>query len=380
MDVSCPWFRSHLTEELLPLWIGRAATRSGLFRCRFDNAWNPDKDGSGTLVSQSRLIYSFSVGHRLTGQERYLEAVRAGASSLLEKFKDPEHGGLFLSVNPRGKVLDDNKDSYGHAFAIFGLAHATLCTTEQRFAATALELWELLRTRFSDGRGGIWRKMSREFLPQDQQKSQNPIMHLFEALLALGSVPGFEAHLSDAEEVARFVLQRLSHKTDGRLPELFDQDWHALPAERRGYIDIGHQFEWAFLLSRAVELGMSHEFLGHAHRLLTAGMQLGFDAEEGGAFNAATPDGSLLKRRKGWWQQCELIRALMHHLVVRDRDDLREPLQKSLVFFRSRFHDDATGGWFPNADGSGNKGGPFKVDYHVVAMCDEAIRLAGMLS
>jgi len=373
-DASPVWFREHLLEELLPLWLRHAPSDSGLFRCRFDADWKASPDLSGTLTSQSRLIYNFSVGLRLTGEKRYEQALRAGAGFLLERFADPDEGGWHFSVDPRGRAVEEAKDSYGHAFMVFALAHAALATGDEGYAEQAREVWELIRTRFSDGRGGIWQRMSRDFVPRDEHKSQNPIMHLFEALLALAAVPGHQEALRDAEDVAGFVLRRLL-RVDGSLPEFYDQDWRELPADRRGRIDIGHQFEWAFLLSRAAELGLDRNLLEPSRQLLATGMKLGFDAEAGGIFNAAAPDGSLLVGRKGWWQQCEAIRALMHHSIVRCREDLREPLRKSLEFFRTRFHDAVKGGWFPAPEGARHKGGPHKVDYHVVAMCEEALRL-----
>jgi mannose-6-phosphate isomerase len=240
----------------------------------------------------------------------------------------------------------------------------------------------VVRTRFADGRGGIWRRMSRDFIPRDARKTQNPIMHLFEALLALSEVPGREAVLGDAGEVAEFVLGRLVRGADGVLPEYYDENWRELPADGGGWVSIGHQFEWAFLLSRAVEKGLSEDLLAPAETMLANGMRLGYDRTEGGTFSSAAPDGRLLSRRKGWWEQSEMVRALLHFAVRRGRGDLRDPLLKSVELIRERFIDPEFGGWYPGV-GPGcdpdaqNKGGPYKLDYHNVAMCAEALRLTG---
>ncbi|MHC4917425.1 MAG: AGE family epimerase/isomerase, partial [Planctomycetota bacterium] len=321
-DLDPGWFRTHLAEELLPLWIERAPTPSGLFNCRFDHRWAPLEGTAGTLVSQSRLIYNFCRGHELTGEGRYLDAVESGAAFLADRFRDPEMGGWFWSVEPDGRVADDMKESYGHAFAIFGLAHAAATTGREGFAASAGEVWEVIRTRFADGRGGIWRRTSRDFVPRDDHKTQNPIMHLFEALLALGDVPGHERAHRDALGVARFVLDRLVRPDEGVLPEFYDEDWRELPADRRGWISIGHQFEWAYLLSSAAERGLGDDLLEPAGRLLDSGLRLGLDIDGGGTFCDAAPDGTLLSRRKGWWEQCEMIRALLHFAALRGRGDL----------------------------------------------------------
>ncbi len=378
------WFRTHLVEELLPIWIDKAPTGSGLFLPHFDRRWRPGAETYGTLVSQSRLLYNFSVGWELTGEERYRKAVEDGARFLIDKFRDREKGGWFWAVDGEGRVADDMKDSYGHAFTIFGLGHAARCLNDPSLAGTAREVWSVIQERFADGRGGIYRHMDREFAPRDEPRSQNPIMHLFEALLALGDAPGQEAAHRDAQALGGFVLGRLLRKADGILPEVYDEEWRELSTENGGRIDVGHQFEWAFLLSSAVERGLPAEWLEIAEKLLDNGLRLGYDPDEGGIFSPATSEGQVTAGRKSWWPQCELVRTLMHFAVLRRRGDLWEPLAQTVRLLRERFLDPAYGGWYPEA-GPGldpeqlHKGSPFKVDYHNVGMCAEAIRLAAMI-
>jgi mannose-6-phosphate isomerase len=381
-DVPDPgWFRTHLVEELLPLWIERAVVPDGPFLCRFDRRWRPGPETAGTLVSQGRLLYNFAQGWELTGEQRYLDAVRSGASFLLEKFRDTQQGGWFWSVDVAGQAADETKESYGHAFLVFGLTHAARASGEAVFADGAREGWDLYRQKFADGRGGFWRKMTRDFRPRDERKTQNPTMHLFEALLDLGDLPGCESVHADARAVADFVLGRLVRDSDGVLPEFYDEEWRELPADRGGWLSIGHQFEWAFLLSRAAERGLGDDLLVPAARMLEGGMRLGYDPREGGTFCDAAPDGTLLSRTKSWWEQCEMVRALLHFAALRGRDDLGEPLAKSVALIRERFIDAEHGGWYP-AIGPGcdpdaqHKGGTFKLDYHNAGMCAEAIRLA----
>jgi mannose/cellobiose epimerase-like protein (N-acyl-D-glucosamine 2-epimerase family) len=95
------------------------------------------------------------------------------------------------------------------------------------------------------------------------------------------------------------------------------------------------------------------------------------------------PDGTYTFPRKGWWEQCEAIRALLHFGVVRGNAKAWEPLKRVITFVRNHFVDEEHGGWFmspPVAAGehqpSFDKGSEWKVDYHVVGVCVEAIRIA----
>ncbi|MCD6351300.1 MAG: AGE family epimerase/isomerase [Armatimonadetes bacterium] len=374
------WFKKHLLEDLLPHWLAGAVTEEGLFLPHLDRQWRRPPGSFGTLVSQGRLLFNFSIGYQLTGREEYADAVRAGAEFLLWNFGDPRYGGYFFACGPEGRVLDDRKDSYGHAFVIFGLAHAARCLGDGKYRDAAAETWQLMRERLSDEHGGLLLHTSRDFEERDPAgpegvASQNPVMHTFEALLALGDVPGAEDFRQEAQRVADFVLERLL-RDDGALPEFFTADWGPLSAEHGGRINVGHQFEWAFLLSSAVERGLPQDYLAAAEGLLEAGLRMGFDAETGGVCTWATPAGEPIEGPWGWWEQCEATRAMMHFVVLHGREDLVEPLAKNRAFFEQEFVDSEYGGWAVGEDR--HKGDPWKVDYHVVGMCVEALRLSDL--
>jgi len=279
------WFRAHLVQDILPHWLEGAATPAGLFFPRLDRQWRRQPDQVATLVSQSRLLYNFANGYEATGDEPYLQAVRNGARYLIDHFRDPEHGGWFFSVAPpsvldahpeaaivpevdraralpgSAAVLDDRKDSYGHAFVVFGLAHAAQCTGDDAYRQAAADTWATIQAKLTDEHGGL--------------------------------------------------------------------------------------------------------------KLRTSGI-----------FSPASPDGSSVRQTKGWWEQCEAIRALLHFAVLREHDDLWAPLQGTVDFVKRELLDHEHGGWYSGSwtPVSGvtkhDKGSEWKVDYHVVGMCVEAARWA----
>lgn len=374
------WFRDHLLEEILPAWRA-AITSEGLFACHFDYDWTPRPKGFGTLVSQTRLLYNFAQGYALTRESVYLEAVESGSRFLMDHFWDARFGGWVRACDPSGAIVDDVKDCYGHAFVLFGLAHACAATGSPRCKEALQETWTVMTGRFRDAQGGYRYFMSRDFQEVDPQRSQNPLMHLFEALLAAGDLPGMEELHGEAVTLAHFILERLRRPEDLILPEVYDSDWNPLPVDQDGRIDIGHAFEWAFLMSEAHARGLSETYAEEAARFLEYGMRLGYDREEGGIFSPVAPDGSLLHRRKGWWEQCETIRALLRFTDRHARPDLEGPLLQTVSYVRDQFLDAEHGGWHstrePGVSPVGQtKGHEFKLDYHVVGMCMEAIRVA----
>ena len=354
---------------------------SGFLHPSLSREWKQIPPAQATLVTQCRLLYNFSVGHRLTRGHRYRHAIKLGMRFLFESFRDPDHAGWFFSVDQGGRPLNLGKDAYGHAFCIFGLAHAGQVLQSRQAHEAALQTWEQVARHFIEPSGGIVPALHRNLQGPSDHRTQNPMMHLFEALLALLALfPRDESIARGAEGIARFVHRFLADPATGRLPEMYDTNWNELPRERGGRIDLGHAMEWAYLLSRGVELGLDEQWLKTAEVLLANGLQVGEDSL-GGLHPNEAPEGGLLPGPKGWWQQCELLRALIHFAAVRGRDDLWPRIGTHLTFVQDSFIDQEFGGWYgkPGVGGqppvNPSKGNTWKVDYHVVALCEEALRV-----
>ncbi len=332
-----------------------------------------------TLTSQSRNIFVNATGYDLTGNTVYLEAVKKGADFLLANFRDGEYGGLCYSVSPDGKVIDDYKDSYGTAFAIFGLSHAARVTGETRYKQAALETWSDMKKYLRDTAGFFKAGMTRDFSQRRGGNSQNPMMHLFEALLALHDATGSKEVFNDAQDHSNSIFTRLFNESGGYLPETYDDDWKPRPTGRN--IQVGHQFEWAFFLSHAVDKGFDPKYLTIGKRLIAFGMKSGYDSENGGIFGSSDYDGISDKGPKGIWQQVEHLRALMNYATLRDQPELWEPFNKSLDFYKRNFIDAERGGWYESYDPSrprdGSETRASRLGYHVIGPYIEALRLTG---
>ena len=376
------WFQRSLEEETTH-WRVAAATSNGFFQPNLDRQWRPAPKQIGTLVSQCRQIYVMAAGYEATRNAAFLESLRKGTDFLLAHFRDSEHGGYFFSTTPEGKVVDDSKDSYGHAFVIFGLSHAARVTGDARYREAALKAWADMKKHFRDGPVFIKPRLNRTFSAARGANSQNPMMHLFEALLALHDATGSREVYRDARTLADAIFSRLFQERGGYLPEFYDSDWKPMPPEKRGHIDLGHQFEWAFLLSHAVEKGFPKQYLKTAGRLLDYGMAKAWDSEAGGIYSRSSYDGVVVKEPKMWWQQAEHLRAVSHYAALRGRSDLWPAFDKSLDFVKRNFMDSEYGGWYfdydparPREEKRTHKGLPTQIGYHVVGFYAEGLRLS----
>jgi mannose/cellobiose epimerase-like protein (N-acyl-D-glucosamine 2-epimerase family) len=370
-----------LVNEHLEHWLAAAATDSGFFRVNMDRQWRPVPPQNSSLVSQSRLIYVMACGDEVTGKSEYKTAARRGADFLLSAFPDRRHGMMFFQVDEQGGVVNDQKIAYGHAFAIFGLSHAFRCTGDKRYLDASTDIWRQMQRRMAYEKGGFRAAFSRDFGQVTAPNSQNPLMHLFEALLALHDAGGGADILRDANALAEFIYGWLYDERLGRLPEQFEDDWRPAPDWPEGRIDLGHQFEWAFLLSRAVEKGFAPKYLDIASRLLEYGMKYAYDAAEGGIFSRGRYDGVTERAAKGWWQQAEHLRTLAHFIGLRGRSDLLAAYQQSWQFAKRHFIDGRYGGWFAGytsgrdrTEAEMAKGNTWKAGYHETGMFMETLR------
>ena len=360
------WMRSNLIDENLVRWLGASLTKNGFLRPNLDKQWKPKESQFATIVSQGRLLYVFSAAHRLTGEDRYRIAAERGGDFLLKYFGDNFNGGFYWRVTPDGAVSDRNKNLYGQAFAIFGLSHAYLATRNDRYRQEAMACWQTCKRNLRDNSGGYFADAQEDF-SKPNGHTQNPIMHMFEALLALYDATGSTEILEDVECIAEFVCNRLLVAESGFIPEAFDSTW-TIPAESNGvvWIEMGHQPEWAFLLSEGVERGLPRSYLTKGNRLLNYAIERGYDPVNGGLGESEDP------KKKGAWQQAEFVRALIRYSDLHGRDDLLPILAKSLKLIQTDFIDPVDGGW-PEY-GTGDKGNIWKVGSHEVGMYLEGIR------
>ena len=375
------WYRRNLEDAHLSHWLRALPTANGFFNTAVDRKWQPIEPQPGDLVGQTRAIYVMAIGYELTGNPKYLNQVKLGSDFLVKAFHDPLYGGWYTAVDPDGKMKIGNKRLYGHAFVILALAHAYHATKDQRYLEVALQTWQEIQLRFADGTGGYRSALSRDFSTSMGGNSQNPIMHLFEALLALHQASGSPLARDGAISIANFVaytlLQGLEDGT-ARIPEFYDANWKALDQAHGGYIDIGHQFEWAYLFSAGTEAGLSPIYAGVAERLINYASNNGYDSISGGAFTSISPDGKI-NRSKGYWQQAEALRAFMHHATIRGRSDLWGRVNQMTEFIQAELLDREDGGWFGAAREECRKGRcPDRQPdgYHMTALHYEAIRLA----
>jgi len=378
------WIKTTLVGGLLDYWLKNSIEPNGFIQENLDRGWKPwGTQREASVNGQGRQLFTMAIGYELTKRRDYLDGLTRGMDFLM-KMRDPEYGGYYDRVAPDFKVLNDAKTGFG-SFALDSLAHAGRVTGDKRYLDAAMVLFREVRDKMRDGpfigsgsyqrdfmkpltgggpfgggggrgnaggaagapgaaapargaapAGGAPPPPNAAFGGAARRHGIN--LHMFEALLGL-----YEATKSDEVwyeiDSELKAIDRLFDREIGYLPEGYDENWKPV-GNPSG--NPGHLFEWASLLSRAVELGADPKFIELGSRNLDLGLKSYNDAVGGlGGVNAQGQPSQML-----WWPQCEVLKATATYAVLHGRSDLWPYYEKTWNFIKKEYFDNEQGGWF----------------------------------
>jgi mannose-1-phosphate guanylyltransferase/mannose-6-phosphate isomerase len=293
-----------LYSQALPLWQAVGADHEhGGFRDALDAQARAPSTIRRARV-QGRQVYVYARAGVRGWPGPWRETVQAGLGFFEAHFRRPD-GQFRTLVDATGAMLDNDAMLYDQAFVL--LAWSALGREEE--ALGLLDALEHRRTAL----GGFRESGSEPYLA-------NPLMHLFEAVLAWVEVGGEPRWRVLADQLGSLALSHLIDPVGGFLREVFDADWRPAVGPLGAQVEPGHQFEWAFLLSRWSKLGGPPDAAGMARRLYEAGLK-GIDPVRGVAVNAMTADLKISEPCARLWPQTEWLRAAVE--FDRPQDALR---------------------------------------------------------
>lgn len=287
-----------LVRSFLPTWA-RILTPPGYvgFPEQVDASGSPIDSSERSTMVTARLIYTLCLCHELDPAGPYLDAARHGYAFLLQG--RPGTDGRFshvLYTDSRGS--EQPADLYDSAFVLMALA---------AYAKVSGELAPLEIAR------EVGRQIDRRYLERDASdglQRQFPHMHLFEACELLARLQ------PDAGWTGRagFILDLLEQKLilpNGAIAELYDQSWSVAQESHVIQIEIGHQFEWAWLLYRHSMLTGSQPARTIADGLYSFGIRgVSWANGELQPFrNCVNQYGKAMSEDRPLWPMTELLRA-----------------------------------------------------------------------
>lgn len=292
-----------LLDVAYPLWASRGADDvHGGFHETLDSDARPAYEPRRIRV-QARQAYCFARAASLGWTGDWEKVLAAGLSYVRSYYRRPD--GLFRTlVAPDGTALDDRAFLYDQAFVLLALAESQRALGQQPdLVADAVSLRNALYTHLKRNEGGFGSEVT-----DPVPILANPHMHLLEAALAWTEVSDEPAWQVLADEIALLALHRFSDPHTGALRERFGSDWTQLGPEVGPVVEPGHQFEWAWLLSRWCR-GAPGAALSKAERLVEIGETYG--VHRGVAVMGLLDDFNVVDGSARLWGQTERLKAAL---------------------------------------------------------------------
>ena len=138
-------------NNILRFWLDRMQDHeNGGFYGRIDADEVLHKDAEKGAILNARILWSFSAAYRVLGKREYLEASRRAYEYFLDHFIDPDYGGVYWSVDYKGRPLDTKKQFYAIGFAIYGLSEYARATGDREALDYAISLYECIEEHAFD--------------------------------------------------------------------------------------------------------------------------------------------------------------------------------------------------------------------------------------
>jgi len=381
--------RVELTEYILPYWMAVANDRhhGGVIGFIAEDG-TPDHAAPKGSILHARVLWTFSAAARALGDDAVRRAADRAAAYFTARFIDPEHGGVYWSIDPEGGPLDVRKHVYAQAFAIYALAEHFLATQNAESLEAARSILALVEARAWDAeRVGYEECFARDWTPLDdvrlgetdlnERRSMNTHLHLLEAYATLHEARPDPSLLERLRALVGLFLDRIIAPSGDHVGGFFTERWEP----RSSAISFGHDIEASWLLVDAADaVGdpvLARRVRAAAMRLAAAVLEHGFDGEHGGIFHGRAGDD--VDTDKEWWPQAEAIVGFL--AAYRQSGDARfvSAALATWRFVERRLVDRQHGEWYRRVSRAGDRSrggekvGPWKCPYHNGRMCLEVI-------
>jgi mannobiose 2-epimerase len=379
-------FRKELIA-ILDYWAkyGPDLENGGFYgRVNFDNV--PVKDSERSVVLTGRILWTFSLAHRLFKETKYLTLADRAYQQLSKHFFDPEHGGVYWSVSADGAPKETKKQIYGNAFAIYGLSEYYRITHYKPALDQAISLFNIIEKHaFDSANGGYREAFTRDWSATDDYilskspwvKSMNTHLHLVEAYTNLYTVWPDKKLKKQTANMLETIITRIVNPDTNTMQLFFDEQWRA----KDNIVSYGHDIEASWLLFETAEIL-------HDPKLIAKMKQKSIEMARA-ASKGLSPDGALnyeydpatkhTQSDRSWWVGAEQLVGFYNAYQLTKEEQFKVKAEKSWDYVESKFIDKERGEWHMTVkeDGSAVKGDKinfWKCPYHNARACAEMWR------
>ncbi len=382
----CSEVRENLVENILPFWCDRFQDPEGGFLGRITGEGEVDAAAPKGAILNARILWAFSAAYRVLGDSQYLDMATRAKREIIDRFYDPEFGGVYWSLDSKGRPLDTKKQIYAIGFAIYGLSEYCRATGDSEARDYAVRLfWDIEKHSFDPLNNGYFEAFARDWSPlsdmrlsekdANECKTMNTHLHIIEPYTALYRVwpdAGLEERIQNLIWIFR---ERILDQGTGHLRLFFDELWDS----KREIVSFGHDIEASWLLDEAAGvIGLpEEEILPDVLKIAQAAME-GYVPGAGMMYELHL-DSAAIDADRHWWVQAETVVGCVNAYQRTGDEAWLERAAQTWKFIKGHLVDRENGEWYWSirADGSVNrvddKAGFWKCPYHNSRMCLEIL-------
>ena len=378
----------NLTENILPFWMTRFTDEvNGGFLGRISGEGEPDPEAPKGAILNARILWAFSAAYRVLGHPEYLRTATRAFREIAGRFYDKEFGGVYWSLDAKGRPLDTKKQIYAIGFAIYGLSEYALATGDAEAKDLAIRLFrDIEEHSFDPVNNGYLEALTREWAPiadmrlsekdANERKTMNTHLHIIEPYTALYRVWPDEGLKERIKNLLYIFREKILDRQTGHLQLFFDDFWNS----KQNIVSYGHDIEASWLLHEAAAV------IGEdIDELLPDVVKIAAAASEGyipgaGMMYELHRDSGAIDADRHWWVQAETVVGYLNIYQLTGDEDALAKACDTWEFISRHLVDRENGEWFWSlkADGSINtvddKAGFWKCPYHNSRMCLEILQ------
>ncbi|EGF54133.1 AGE family epimerase/isomerase [Bacteroides fluxus] len=378
-----------LVTDILPFWIKKMTdTANGGFYGRITGREILIPEAEKGAVLNARILWTFSSAYRILKKDEYLVTATRAKRVIIDDFYDKEYGGVFWSLDCKGRPLDTKKQIYALGFAIYGLSEYYRATGDEEALDYAIRLFESIEEHsFDSVKNGYCEALTREWgeiadmrlsdKDENERKTMNTHLHILEPYTNLFRVWKDQRLKGQLRNLIGIFTDKILNMKTGHLELFFNDDW----VSKYRIVSYGHDIEASWLIHEAALVLGDRTVLEKIEPLVE---YIAAASDEGLA-----PDGSLIYEtfpgkdktdtERHWWVQAENVVGHANlYQYFGDEVAMRKAL-RCWEFIKRHLIDYKNGEWYwsVRSDGSINtaddKAGFWKCPYHNGRMCMEII-------
>lgn len=381
--------RSELENNILPFWMNKMEdNEQGGFYGEITGNDELRPEASKGAILNARILWTFSAAYRLLKKPEYLKTATRAKRYLIDRFYDPEYGGIYWELDYKGNPLDTKKQIYAIGFAIYGLSEYARATGDKEALEYAQRLFEVIEQHsFDPVQNGYLEALTRDWQPiedmrlsdkdENEKKTMNTHLHILEPYTNLYRIWKDERLERQLRNLIDVFITRILDPQTGHLNLFFEEDW----TNKYRIYSYGHDIEASWLIHEAALVLGNKTVLKRIEPLI---VRIAQAADEG-----LNPDGSMIyenfldkqkiDRELHWWVQAENVVGHINLYQHFGDESALDIAVRCWEFIKAKLIDHEHGEWHWSIlpDGTVNrkddKAGFWKCPYHNGRMCMEVI-------